>query len=66
MGFYVKESIATGYGGYLERALRTSPLKELGKAKALCDRSVRNDNEPYVVDEHRNVVYTGKRGKDYK
>jgi len=66
MSFYVKESIATGYKQYWERAVRVSPLKTQDQAKALCDRSCRDDNEPFIVDAQGHVVYTGKRGKDYK
>ena len=63
--FYVKESIRVGENRFWERAIRRSPLKSLDSAKVLCDRSCKEDNQPFVIDVHGTVIHTGKKGKDY-
>ena len=64
--FYIKESIALGNGQFWERAIRVAPIESETAAKRLCDRSIKIDNQPFVVDKTGKIVYLANKGKDYK
>lgn len=64
--FYAMETVRDEGGQLHQRALRQSPLAKADVAQRLCDRSCKDDNQPFVMDAHRRIIYTAKAGKDFK
>ena len=63
--YYAKESVKVSEGQYWERAIRKSPFKTEDAAKKACDRSRRDDNQPFVATETGWITFIGPKGKDY-